>query len=209
MDKCILKKGDLSRLFEWRDNNKELVRRIPMPVKGIEIMVEDEDVKMKCVRNDNKVEIRIYSSNDEKALIVVEILPFNRGYIVKRTKPPELIEGAITEACSIYSSLMALITYGDGIEYTDTELEVLDSAVKLNNRSIQKFKSTQHRQSITYLLHRDSSGRVSVGAKGKHSSPKGEFRVRGHFRHYQDGKVVWISEFKKGTGKRKNKVYRL
>lgn len=210
MDRCLLKNGDLDRLFEWRDNNKELVKRAPMPIKGIRIAVEEEKAELICVRKNDVAEIRCNLCNGEKILIVVNVLPCDGKYTVKRTRPIDVDVGLINEACSIYFSLMALITYGDGIEYSDEELGVLDSAVKENfkARLFVKQHNTQQ-QSITYLLRRDAKGRLSVGGRGHHSSPKGEFGVRGHFRHYADGKVVWIAEYKKGKGKRKDKEFRL
>lgn len=36
-------------------------------------------------------------------------------------------------------------------------------------------------------------------AAGSHRSPEGVFPVRGHFRRYKDGKVVWIESYFKGT----------
>ncbi|MBR5436920.1 MAG: hypothetical protein IK120_08680, partial [Muribaculaceae bacterium] len=61
---------------------------------------------------------------------------------------------------------------------------------------------------MTYILHhsRDS---ISVGAKGHHASPRGIFNVRGHYRHYKNGNVIWINEYQKGTGKKKSKTYKL
>lgn len=58
----------------------------------------------------------------------------------------------------------------------------------------------------TYILRR---GGVSlyVGRCGEHASPKGEFSVRGHYRHYKSGKIVWINEYRKGEGKRNGKKY--
>lgn len=34
-----------------------------------------------------------------------------------------------------------------------------------------------------------------------HKSPEGIFSVRGHFRKYKSGKVIWIDEYLKGTDK--------
>lgn len=39
--------------------------------------------------------------------------------------------------------------------------------------------------------------------------PGGIFTVRGHYRHYKSGKVVWVSEYKKGTGKMRRKTYKV
>ena len=36
-------------------------------------------------------------------------------------------------------------------------------------------------------------------ASGSHRAPEGAFPVRGHFRRYKDGKVVWIESYMKGV----------
>ena len=60
-----------------------------------------------------------------------------------------------------------------------------------------------------------SSGRkatqstILAAPRGFHASPRGIFTVRGHYRHYKSGKVVWVSEYKKGTGKKKKKTYKM
>ena len=60
----------------------------------------------------------------------------------------------------------------------------------------------------TYILRQDN-GVLVAAPKGSHASPKGTFTVRGHYRHYASGKVVWIAEYKKGTGKKKAKTYKI
>lgn len=43
--------------------------------------------------------------------------------------------------------------------------------------------------------------RKQLGVKGTHASPSHEFEVRGFYRHYKSGKVVWIDGFTKCKGK--------
>lgn len=42
---------------------------------------------------------------------------------------------------------------------------------------------------------------VPVNQHAIHRSPEGIFSVRGHFRKYKSGKIVWISEYLKGLNK--------
>ena len=64
------------------------------------------------------------------------------------------------------------------------------------------------RKSITYILRR-ANGAVTVAPRGSRARPRGEFSVRGHYRPYRSGKVVWIAEYRKGTGKKKSKIYKM
>lgn len=51
---------------------------------------------------------------------------------------------------------------------------------------------------ITFRKHKDTVYAIHTTA---HRSPEGVFSVRGHFRHYKSGKVVWIDEYIKGVDK--------
>lgn len=104
---------------------------------------------------------------------------------------------------TVYGSLMALMVYGnDGVEHHEY------STGKSNGKSNGKSSAARQRKAeATYILRR-SNGRVGVRQQGSHASPNGVFTVRGHWRHYKSGKEVWIAEYRKGCGKKKNKTYK-
>lgn len=208
MDKCILSNNDVAELFRWRDRNVDLVRRAVCPIKGIEIVLPDVPARIKYVRNDNIVSIHYVLNEKEKFNYTIQIMP--RGWFPK--KKPAKGFGAnqelIKDIVGMYYALMALIAYGDDIEYTEQELDVIDT-LTANPRKNNPTKSPAKRDNIIYLFNKEKSGRLSIRRKGERRSPRGQFNVRGHFRHLRNGKVVWIAEFQKGTGKKKNKTYKL
>lgn len=61
---------------------------------------------------------------------------------------------------------------------------------------------------VVLLAHTDNNNKVFVLRKFEeklycvqttcHRSPEGIFSVRGHFRRYQSGKIIWIDEYLKG-----------
>lgn len=48
---------------------------------------------------------------------------------------------------------------------------------------------------------KEYQGNVYAVSSHTHKSPEGIFSVRGHFRKYKSGKVIWIDEYLKGTDK--------
>lgn len=72
----------------------------------------------------------------------------------------------------------------------------------------QKRQMKKQGKRTTYIL-RSINGTLSAVPRGSHASPSGIFTVRGHYRHYKSGKVVWVAEYKKGTGKQKGKTYKI
>lgn len=63
--------------------------------------------------------------------------------------------------------------------------------------------------SKTYIID-DKITTAPLGIKRSHRSPEHEFEVRGFYRHYKSGKVIWIDGFSKcvGKGKKENKKYK-
>lgn len=209
MDKCILKNEDVKALFAWRDRNKDLVRRGANPMKGIEIVLPDIKARAKYIRENNIVKIH-YVFGKESYNYTIEIV--QHGW--KVNKQPAKGYGAqralIEDVVGMYFALMALITYGDDVEYTEQELDVIDTiTTEKSARPVAPRKTHIKRDNVIYLFNKEPSGRLSIKRKGERRSPQGQFNVRGHFRHLKGGKVIWIAEYKKGTGTRKNKTYKL
>jgi len=210
MDKCILSNQDVKALFEWRDRNKDLVRRAPNPIKGIEVILPDTPARIKYIRDDNIINIHCVLGNKSTEKYNYTIEFFRAGWSVK--KQPLKGFGAkrewIIDIVGMYYALMALIAYGDDVEYTPQELDCIDAMSTEKVKPINT-KAQKKSDNTIYLFNREPSGRLRIRRKGERNSPRGQFNVRGHFRHLKNGKVIWIAEFKKGTGKRKNKTYKL
>lgn len=67
----------------------------------------------------------------------------------------------------------------------------------VENRKLQAAgRNEENNKIITLRKYKDKIYAVPLS---HHRSPEGVFSVRGHFRHYQDGKVIWIDEFLKGV----------
>ena len=55
------------------------------------------------------------------------------------------------------------------------------------------------------IVFRLFEGKTYAVATTAHRSPEGIFSVRGHFRRYKSGKVIWIDEYLKGIEKEERK----
>jgi hypothetical protein len=51
------------------------------------------------------------------------------------------------------------------------------------------------------IVFRPYQGDLYAVPVGHHRSPEGVFEVRGHFRKYKNGKIIWIDSYLKGTDK--------
>ena len=206
MDKILYTQEDVDFLLDWRDKNKDKVRNYPCPIKAIKIISKVNTSLCTCVRNGNTIKVNVTLGGKPFGKILVEILDSGmyRVYEKKTSKifNSEMIQSIMT----VYASTMALLAYGN--ETTKQAKQV----VHKSNDNKQKLNKKKHNKSnpngVTYVLRRDSTT-AAIIPLGKHRSPQGTFNVRGHFRHYKDGKVVWIAEYSKGRGEKKSKTYKL
>ncbi len=84
-----------------------------------------------------------------------------------------------------YVHTNAFLWYGNFLDRDKREF----SAVGKNQKS---------NKTIVFKPFRNQLYAASVG---HHRSPEGVFQVRGHFRRYKTGKVIWIDGFLKGVDK--------
>ena len=212
MDKAILTSKDIDALLAWRDDHQDFVRSMPSPLKGIEIICKDTGFTIKGIRNKEKVDL--YLSYHGKSLGAAH---FKIAYVGGKKQlaqigkntmiaKPEEMQSVIT----VYCSLMALMAYGNfHVQAASSSSLRADARIGVAIRSSGKEKQQKKTSaSVTYLMRRGKNGPVFT-TSGSHASPSGIFSVRGHYRHYKNGTVIWIDEYKKGTGKRKDKTYKL
>lgn len=106
---------------------------------------------------------------------------------VRRKPRKEINEEVITAFLKevVYDVLTAnaFLTYGNVFE---------EKFVKLNSRNDGHDK---------VIIFREMDGELYAAEARSHKSPEGVFSVRGHFRKYKSGKVIWIDEFLKGVDK--------
>lgn len=198
--------SDVEKLLAWRDEHKDLVRSMPCPLREVEIRIIDNGLTVKCFRNEKK--LKLYVERNSNRLGHVVFTPIGDGLWNKKisTLPPdcsprETEQGALT----LYGSLMALMTYGPRRLPVETEKH------EHQRKSISgdSSKICRSKDNVCYIIHSESGGGISVAPKGSHASPSCTFSVRGHYRHYKSGKTIWISEYEKGTGRNREKTYRI
>ena len=208
MDKVILKNSDIEVLLKWRDEHKDLVRKNDCPLSAVEIQCVESGYKIKGIRKGD--ELKLYLNKGiSYGSMTFRILP--SGYMEKvadrmKTDAPQnsLADKENKQSIlTVYSSLMALMAHSRYFDLPEKETAAQKRERKSSNSSKKKSVS-----SFAYIIRFDREKPVLVRTGG-HMSPSCIFSVRGHFRHYKNGKVVWIDEFVKGKGNKKDKTYKL
>ena len=201
MDKIILSSEDIESLLKWRDNNADLVRQNAAPFKGIMLEFPDTHINIKVYNNGGKITFYPYINGSKAGKISGIQL---RGGLFKEIKDTTKLNKADKQSIiTIYASLMALIVY-----HKPEAAAAAEHEARPDMKSKRKSGAQRRKNGVTYLLKHSSSG-PRIQQRGQHSSPAGAFTVRGHYRHYKDGRAVWIAPYTKGNGANKGKTYKL
>ena len=219
MDKIKISSADLEPLFEWRDKHLDLVLRCPCPLKGVEIHVEPNSSEepgfyMRCIREKpNRLRLYIGSEGSKSSgYFLLEHMPDGKWLRLKDTlkedsakfKPSKKEFG--DSLVAVYGTIMAIMAYSSDLALPEQE----EPAPREKKGALKSAKKPTKKPGagVTYILRRNGKT-LSVTHRGSHASPRGIFTVRGHWRHYHNGNVVWVSEYRKGTGKKKPKTYKI
>lgn len=200
MDKIIVTADDIERLLVWRDEHRDEVRSGPAPLKAVEIIVETTGWHIKGIRDGMK--LRLHLNQNGKPLGHCEFHRRSDGMWASTKNRMRVSKDDLQSVLTVYCTLMALMVYGKSEAAEEIEPR-MGNAHKPHKGSTRK-----QRGQTTYIL-RTINGTLLAAPRGSHASPSGTFTVRGHYRHYKSGKVVWIAEYKKGTGKKKSKTYKI
>ena len=203
MNKVILKENDLEFLLRWRDAHKDLVRLSVNPVHAIRIECVDSGYAITGIRNDRRLDLVVNKSGRSWGKVSFEIM--ENGFCRLIEDKAKLREEDRQAVLTVYCSVIAFMVFGnETIEYAD----VYEPTTNADKKPTKKSAKKARQKGYTYIL--DHSGKaVRMKIQGSHASPKGMFSVRGHYRHYRNGKVVWVAEYTKGTGQKKGKKYKI
>lgn len=193
---------DIEALLKWRDQHPQEVKSHPAPLKAVEIVMPHNGYRIKGIREGDQ--LRLHLSQNGTQLGNCRFVRRPDGMWASTRNRMQVGRDDLQAVLTVYCSVMALMAYGRW------EVEPQDATPYEPGPKPSPSKRPTKRKSkrTTYIL-RSINGALSAVPRGSHASPRGIFIVRGHYRHYKSGKVVWVSEYQKGTGKRKGKTYKL
>ena len=110
MNKVVLSSDDLMFLLRWRDEHKDLVRRLECPMRAVAKVCPDTNISIKAVRKRNTVEALIKRNNDRVGKIVFEIT--DGGFAKVKRADKNIRSDDIQSVLTVYASLMALFVHG-------------------------------------------------------------------------------------------------
>lgn len=200
MDRVEMSVEDIEALLRWRDQHPEEVKSHPAPLRAVEIVMPHNGYHIKGIRDGDQ--LRLHLSQSGVSLGNCRFVRRSDGMWASTRNRMQVSKDDLQSVLTVYCSVMALMAYGRREMGPPEELAAQPSKAHSKRPTKKMGKRT------TYIL-RSVNGALSAVPRGSHASPRGIFTVRGHYRHYKSGKVVWVSEYKKGTGERRGKTYKV
>lgn len=205
MDKIELTVENIEALLKWRDEHKDEVRSHPAPLKAVEIVIPHSGFRIKGIREGDTLRLHL-SRHHERFGNCTFVRRLDGMWASTKNRTKGVTKEDLQSALTVYCTLMALMAYGRLEPAEEQEPDVREKPRRHSKATKRPTRKSVKR--TTYIL-RQVNGTLLAAPMGSHASPSGIFTVRGHYRHYRSGKVVWIAEYKKGTGKKKSKTYKM
>ena len=242
MDRILLSNDDIKFIFDWKEQHKDEIHRLMIPLKALKFELTGQDIIMTAIKENDQLSLNVSRLGKSvgkakmtlffdgelsgKALInsntidITKVIPIEILIQSYKTVANEKFNGTAKEnkdklnylytmdLLTMYCSVMALLVFGaDEVNPNNLVKKAKTTAI---HKKSQKKKSKK-KDSITYILTHKSGKNPSIKAKGSHNSPSESFSVRGHFRHYKNGRVIWIDSYIKGKEKdaHHDKTYKL
>ena len=217
MDKIYISQDEENKLFQWRDEHKNLVRNYKASIKKVKYILLDE--------TSNPVIITVIDSGEARVDFTItrqgkrldsfcydryKMTVNEKWYALKEPKAVKEAKSAgRQEAISIHASTQALLNHRQRIEVDrgqETREDVESIVEKVQNR--EKTQKKDNIIKISDIIY--TPAEAHTRGFRNYTKPTREISVRGHYRHYRSGKTIWIDEYKKNAGKdKKSKKYDL
>ncbi len=194
MNKLFIDEASAFALDKWRLLNPGFVIAAPLYFNKFEVIwppeyernfpftafVEKKKEYIKiAIKDAHGVFVNVKLISDRKEHDFGMQVSVKRQIISKKESFDELLKEFVVEVLTAN----AFLTYGNVFD---------EKFLKLRSRNDGDSK---------VIVFRELEGEVYAAETSGHKSPEGIFSVRGHFRKYRTGKVIWIDEYMKGIGK--------
>ncbi len=118
MDRVELDRDDITALLDWRDAHKDLVRSMPAPLKGVEIVMTHNTYRIKGIRENNSLTLYLRDGSQSLGHVEMRIGP---NKVLRPVKGKMLCDrDGFNSVLTVYCSLMALMVYG-GVSRNDVK----------------------------------------------------------------------------------------
>lgn len=202
MVKIPLTSEQIVSLFEWRDKNRDLVRRAVIPFPNCEI-TNGMGIKIRVKQKDLNSSVYLFTVSDTVSNTVMGRFSYLTYTGLVHHWFPVLEKEGVQDCISIWGTVMAYILNFEP-KFIPPDEEQIKEKSGTNHKATQR-KRKQPKNSVLYLNPIKYITGAKNQAQRKYTAPSVSFSVRGHYRNTRYGKVVYVHPYEKYTGKEKDK----
>lgn len=199
--KIPLTSEQVEKLLAWRDQHKELVRALVVPFPECSILSEN-GMKIRIEQDEALKSVYRFTVTDTNAHKV-------KGRFTYSTKTsylwhglPKLSKDETQTTITIWATVCAYIANFQP-ELVGRPGDSVGASASVHTPSAKAANNAADR--VIYLRPIVFTSEHESPVKRKYTPCENAFSVRGHYRHYKSGKVVYVRPYEKGTGKEKDK----
>ena len=208
----ISSNSKMDLIIKWYQDNQDLEFISPIDKGYVELKEESLGFSFEHKNNIANICIYAYSSNNNLHPIVsfdynpktdtisneLYHCPTDR---IQYMRAILKVDNTIGKEILKYRAIMNFMVYHR--EYVIAD----NTKASTGAHQSHKVTSNHHTNSLSSKIYiSDSISKKNLRITSKHNSPSYEFEVRGFYRHYKSGKVVWVDGFTKGKGKGKKQA---
>jgi hypothetical protein len=201
LDRIKITHDDMKRLFEWKENNKDLVRNFRRVLESG--LIQIDDIHHEVFFDDGEqVLYNIFIKKDNR-LDKVHTLLWNKKtkmgytYFSRLDLNETELNNYNNDIITLHTSLMAYMEhFSNDKQYINSTKEYYRAIA--NDSSSQKASKKRNKVKLSrkvYSVNVANSERI----KRKYTRRTEGWTVRGFWRTYKSGKRVWIEPYQKGN----------
>lgn len=198
MVKIPLTTEQITRLLQWRDAHKELVRAVVIPFPECSILSEN-GMKIRVKQDEALDSVYHFTVTDTKAHEVKGRFTYATQTGCVWMGSPKLSHDDTQTAITIWGTVSAYV-----VNFQPEVIEK-DQETQTAHPRTRRSAANKPADRVVYLKPIVYSSSQESPAKRKYTPCENAFSVRGHYRHYKSGKVVYVRPYEKNTGKEKDK----
>lgn len=203
MVKIPLTSEQVEKLLAWRDQHKELVRALVVPFPECSILSEN-GMKIRIEQDEALKSVYHFTVTDTNAHKVKGRFTYSTktSYLYLWHGLPELSKDEAQTTITVWAAVSAYIVNFQP-ELVERSGDSVGAAASVHTSSAKAANKAADR--VIYLRPIVFTSEHESPVKRKYTPCESAFSVRGHYRHYKSGKVVYIQPYEKNTGKEKDK----
>lgn len=215
-----LTNDELQTVLKWRDENKDTVRNFKPFLVGGRIVVGDIfslSFSVFPIKERYSITIKYYANMQKLLTIEVETFPFGftkvldiRGTkVYERSKfSPEERNGIIQDMIGVFFAVNAYF-----LHRVTLDEEIPEKIAKTHSTGKETAHSQANRRVVKHLnkIYTIRGKNIPSGSGAIRMRHCEAWEVVGHYRHYKDGRVIYIAPYCKGKNKNaiKGKTYKV